>query len=260
MLKAGVSTACLYPKVIEEALYDFALAGIEHVELFINSHSEIKRNFVLSMKDIMKRFDMTCSSIHPYTSEMEPMMLFSPYERRVNDMIEYYKSFFSAMQLLGASIFVVHGNKPFGTPDNNLYFERFQRLVEVGKSFGIYVTLENVARCTSSSLNFLKQFCDALGNDAFITLDIKQAVRSKENPFTILRELSSHIAHVHISDHGEYGDCLQIGKGHFAVKKFLKELSDVNPDCSVILELYRSGFSDVPDLANNYQVLNNMIK
>ena len=35
MLKAGVSTACLYPKVVEEALYDLAIGGVQHVEIFI---------------------------------------------------------------------------------------------------------------------------------------------------------------------------------------------------------------------------------
>ena len=39
MLRAGVSTACLYPRVVEEALYDLALSGVSHVEIFINSHS-----------------------------------------------------------------------------------------------------------------------------------------------------------------------------------------------------------------------------
>ena len=28
---AGVSTACLYPRVVEDALYDLALAGVSRV-------------------------------------------------------------------------------------------------------------------------------------------------------------------------------------------------------------------------------------
>lgn len=43
MLRAGVSTACLYPRPVEEALYDLALAGVSCVEIFINSHSELRR-------------------------------------------------------------------------------------------------------------------------------------------------------------------------------------------------------------------------
>ena len=43
MLKAGVSTACLYPQPTEESLYDLALGGVTTVEVFINAHAELKR-------------------------------------------------------------------------------------------------------------------------------------------------------------------------------------------------------------------------
>ena len=108
MLKAGVSTACLYPKVVEEALYDLAIGGVQHVEIFINTHSELHPT---SLAHILRRFDMTCKSLHPFTSELEPLMLFSGYERRLQDVLEYYKRYFSAMQTLGATVFVLHGNK-----------------------------------------------------------------------------------------------------------------------------------------------------
>ena len=77
MLRAGVSTACLYPRPVEEALYDLALAGVSCVEIFINSHSELRRGFVDALAKLLQRFEMTCCSLHPYTCEMEPMMLFS---------------------------------------------------------------------------------------------------------------------------------------------------------------------------------------
>ena len=59
MLRAGVSTACLYPRVVEEALYDLALSGVSHVEIFINSHSELRRSFVDTLARLLQRFDMT---------------------------------------------------------------------------------------------------------------------------------------------------------------------------------------------------------
>ena len=36
-MTAGVSTACLYPKPLEESLYDLAVNGIPCVEIFINT-------------------------------------------------------------------------------------------------------------------------------------------------------------------------------------------------------------------------------
>lgn len=161
----------------------------------------------------------------------------------------------------GAKVFVLHGNKvPAASVNKDMYFTRFRRLAELGESYGVQVAQENVARCTSASLPFLLEMRDALGKQARFVLDIKQAVRSGEDPFAMLRGLNSHIVHVHISDHGEYGDCLPLGKGRFRFDAFLKELAAVSPDCSVILELYRSGFSDVAELAANYTLLRNRIE
>lgn len=257
---AGVSTACLYPRVVEDALYDLALAGVSRVEIFINSHSELRRNFVDAMAQLMRRFEMTCCSLHPYTCEIEPIMLFSNYPRRVDDYLEYCRYYFTAMQQLGAKIFVLHGNKvPAASVNVELYVERFQRLADLGKSYGVVVAQENVARCTGASLNFLVQMKQALGKDASFVLDIKQAVRAGENPFTMLRALGSSIVHVHMSDHGEYGDCLLLGRGYFRWEAFLAELQTYNPECSVVLELYRSGFNHVTELVSNYSILKNRL-
>ncbi len=261
MLKAGVSTACLYPMPVEEALYDLALGGVQHVEIFINTHSELRRSFIMTLAEIMRRFDVSCQSLHPFTGEMEPMMFFSAYERRIQDMLDYYRHYFAAMQALGAKIFVVHGNKtPANAGNIPLYLERYSRLVQLGKEFGVTVAQENVARCTSRSLDFLKTMKEQLGEDAWFVLDVKQAVRSQENPMTILQALGNRIAHVHISDHGAFGDCLMLGSGSFQVKAFLRQLAELSPDCSVMLELYRSAFHSTSDLVQNYQILNKMIQ
>jgi sugar phosphate isomerase/epimerase len=191
---------------------------------------------------------------------MEPMLFFSGYKRRLDDGIEYYKKYFNAMNILGAEIFVFHGNKKLAQLSPECYCESYSRLVEAGKSFGITVAQENVSRCTSGSLSFLKRMMDYLGDDAKFVVDTKQAIRSGENNFDILRTLGKHIVHVHISDHGEMGDCLQIGRGRFNVRQFLSILNENSPDCSVMLELYRSNFDGISDLVNNYNTLVNMIK
>ena len=231
------------------------------MEIFINSHSELRRGFVDTMARLLRRFDMTCVSLHPFTCEIEPTMLFSNYPRRADDYLEYCRHYFTAMQQLGAKVFVLHGNKvPAASVNKNLYFERFRRLADLGESYGVQVAQENVARCTSASLSFLTEMKDALGRQARFVLDIKQAVRSGEDPFAILQSLGNHVVHVHMSDHGEYGDCLLLGKGRFRVNDFLQKLAAVSSDCAVVLELYRSGFSDVAELAANYTLLQNRIR
>lgn len=258
MLRAGVSTACLYPRAVEEALYDLALAGVQHVEIFINTHSELERHFVDTLARLLQRFDMTCCALHPFTSEIETMMLFSNYPRRIEDFLEYCRRYFAAMEMLDAHIFVLHGSKA-PSADPAFYCERFHRLAELGRSYGVTVAQENVARCVSGSLSFLQELQRLLGKEAHFVLDVKQAVRAGEDALQMLHVLGSSVSHVHLSDHGEYGDCLPIGKGRFRVNDFLRELAAVSPDCSVILELYRSGFSNVHELAVNCAQLQSRI-
>lgn len=259
-LKAGVSTACLFPELLEDSLYKLALNAVSHVEIFVNSHSELNKVFAESLAETMRRFDVTCRSVHPFTCEIEPQMFFSEYPRRFSDMLDYYKKYFQFMNIVGAKVFVFHGNK--GVPDSQkeLYCERYSKLRETGKSFGVDVAIENVVRCQSSSLSYLKDLSKMLGDNVSFVLDTKQAVRAKENPFDYISALGSKISHVHISDSGETGDCLLIGKGRFNIRKFISELYAVSPEASVILELYRGCFSGVSDLTNNYNILNKMIQ
>ncbi len=256
---AGVSTACMYPKLLEDALYELAVNGISHIELFINADCELRRPFVATMAELMQRFGVTCSAVHPFACPIEPMMLFSGYERRVEDMLDYYKRFFEAMQTLGAQIFVFHGNSIHNPVPAEFYCERYRRLYEAGKAAGITVAQENVVRCQSGSLQFLQEMAKLMGDDARFVLDIKQAVRAKENPSQMLRVLGSHVAHVHISDHSEMGDCLLLGAGRFRIRGFLEELHACSPDASVILELYRSNYRGISDLISNYRMLSRMI-
>jgi sugar phosphate isomerase/epimerase len=257
-LKTGVSTACLYPKPLEESLYDLAVNGISNVEIFVNTHSELKKSFAHAAADTLKRFDAKCLSVHPFTCEMETMMFFSDYERRMDDILEYYKLYFQFMTIVGAEIFVFHGGKGGKTSSREFFCERYYKLYNLGKQFGITVALENVARCLSGSSSFIRDVTGILGDNFAFVLDTKQAIRAKENPFTFLDAAGSHIKHVHISDSGELGDCLPIGKGHFQTKKFLSRLNELNPDCGVILELYRSGFVGISDLVTSCNVLNKM--
>ncbi|EWM53085.1 sugar phosphate isomerase/epimerase family protein [Ruminococcus flavefaciens] len=252
---AGISTACLYPKPLEEALYDLAVNGVSCVELFVNTHSELKPGFAHGIANLMKRFDVKCPSVHPFTCEIEPQMFFSEYERRVNDMLEYYKYYFRFMNMVGADIFIFHGGKPTSICNTELYCERYSKLFRLGREFGVTVAVENVSRCKSGSSAFIREIKDMLGNEFAFVLDTKQAVRSKESPLKFLDVAGDKTVHVHISDSGEMGDCLLIGRGRFDFRRFFEKLSGYNPDCSVVLELYRSGWGAISDLISGYNKL-----
>ena len=253
---AGVSTACLYPKPLEESLYDLAVNGVSCVEIFVNTHSELKKSFAHGCANLLKRFDVKCRSVHPFTCEMEQMMFFSDYERRVEDMLEYYRHYFSFMNTVGAEIFVFHGGKAAKTKE--LYCERYSRIYRLGREFGVTVAVENVSRCQSGSSAYIRDIAKMLGDEFAFLLDTKQAVRSHEDPFRFIDAAGDKIKHVHISDCGEMGDCLLIGRGSFRFKQFFEKLAKVSPDCAVILELYRSAFSGISDLISSYNILNKM--
>jgi sugar phosphate isomerase/epimerase len=105
------------------------------------------------------------------------MMFFSNYERRVNDGLNYYRKYFKAMNILGAELLVFHGNKAVVPVDENLYFDRFFRLSEVGKEYNVSVAQENVARCQCNNIPFMVNMVRQLGNVAKFVIDLKQAIR-----------------------------------------------------------------------------------
>lgn len=258
-MQAGISTACLYPQKLEEALYELALNGITHAELFVNADSDITRTRVHTLKTMMEHYGVTCPSVHPFACPIEPVMLFTEYERRADDMIDYYRRTFAVMQELGAKIFVFHGNDSKHPVTPEFYCERYLRLVNAGKEFGVTVAQENVDRCQSGSLHFLREMRRILGEEAHFVLDVKQAVRAGESPVNMLHMLGSHVSHVHISDHGEKGSCLLLGQGTFRIRSFLEALHTYNPECSVMLELYRDSYRGISDLVSSYRMLSHMI-
>lgn len=254
---AGISTACLYPKPLEDSLYDLAVNGVSCTEVFINTHSELKKSFAHEIAAILKRFDMKCASVHPFTCEMEQLMFFSDYERRLTDALEYYKYYFRFMNIVGAKYFIFHSSKSVRSKE--FFCERYSILRELGKQFGITVAVENVSRCQSGSSVFIKDIAKMLGDDFSFVLDTKQAVRAGENPFKFLESAGKSVSHIHISDSGEMGDCLPIGKGRFDFNLFFRKLNELSPDCTVILELYKNNFNGISELISSYNKLEKML-
>lgn len=251
-MEAGVSTACLYPKYVEEALLDLVSRNVKLVEIFINSDCELKKDFVLEMRRTVDEYGAKVASLHPFTCGIEPMMFFTKYERRYIDILDYYKRYFEVMNILGANIFIFHGNKDTNYFQNEAYFERFAGLSKVGKEFGITVAQENVSRCVSGKIAFLKEMSAYLGDVASFVLDTKQAERSGEDVFEYLSELKGKIAHVHFSETGEKGDCLPYGEGDFKSNLFFKTLKNQDFSGNIILELYAGSYRDSDALAANY--------
>lgn len=254
-MKTGISTACLYPELLENALKSILERGVKALEIFVNTNSELDEKYLKNLKAMSDSYGAEIVSLHPFTCGIEPMMFFTPYQRRFEDILEYYKLYFEAMNILGAGIFVFHGNNKQNTYPDDKYFERYLSLYNLGKQFGITVAHENVERCTGGNLSFLSKMSETLGDSAKFVLDLKQARRAGENPNDFIKALKNNVIHIHYSDGGVNGECLKYGEGEFDNITFIDSLRQNNYKNSIILELYRENFIDVDDLISNFKLV-----
>ena len=109
----GVSTACLYPMETERSLDTLLSLGFRRFELFLNCFSEVKEDYVRSLRERLETSGAQALSVHPFTSAFENMLFFSDYARRTEDGLTLYRDYFRAANLLGASILVLHGQRNY---------------------------------------------------------------------------------------------------------------------------------------------------
>lgn len=242
-MRFGISSASFYPQLTERTVRQLGERGVSCAEVFLNTLSEMEPGYLRELRRIADDGGVRVVSLHPFTCAFEPFMLFTHYERRFEDALEWHRGYFQAANLLGASLFVFHGDKwrgPGGRsvcPDQE-YFERFARLRDLGREFGVVVAQENVERCRSRDLDFLRRMIGYLDGDAALVFDNKQALRSGLRWQDYLREVGDHVVHVHLSDNGPAGDCLPLGEGTLELPALLGGLRERGFDGAVIVELY----------------------
>ncbi len=244
----GISTSCLYPMTTEKSLDTLGKMGVKTCEVFLNSISETTTQFAKILNDIKDYHGMKIVSVHPFSSFSETYMMFSQYERRFNDILEFYKKCFEVTNLLGARISIIHGSLLTGDLSHNEYFCRFQEIINAGKEFGITVCQENVNRHFSENPEFLKKMRSELGRDFKMVFDVKQAVRAGFSPLDFAEEFKKDIVHIHISDHDKNRDCLPPGCGNFEFKKLIEIMDSADYKGDYIIELYRNNFGQPSEL------------
>ena len=256
-MKLGISTACLYPMAPEEALEHLISGGFRFFEIFLNTISEIRPDFV---KEIKRRIDACggeVGSIHPFTSGFETMLLFSDYRRRFLDGLEIHRYYFDAANLLGASIFVLHGERDYRRCriTEEEYLERYVKLYELGKSYGITVAQENVNLFRSEDPSFIRRMRKSLGDSCAFVLDLKQAVRAGFEPFEMCTAMGQSLVHIHLNDHDAQHDCILPGRGETDYGRFRKLLESLNYQGNAVIEVYRRDFQEEKELGESYTYL-----
>ena len=252
-MKLGISTACLYPMETERAFKTLLGLDFEVFEIFFNSFSELEDNFIDCLKN-MNKANRRIKSIHPFTAGFESFLLFSSYYRRFQDGIKLYEKYFHAAQRIGAKLVVLHGDKygkEKGISDEE-YFKRFEKLSEVAELYGVILAQENVNLYRSQRPQFIREMKQYLGKRAAFVLDIKQAVRAKEDPFVICDAMGERLIHVHLNDHDEKSDCLLPGRGNMDYNRLASLLKKHDYKGDIVIEVYNENFQDIREFAEIY--------
>ena len=246
-MRIGMSSSCFYPEETERSLRRIGEAGAKTAELFFNSPGELQGDLLRELCAIRDHYGMEIVSVHPFMSFAEGFYLFSDYERRFRDSLDFYPRFFEAAEVLGAHLFVLHGAKRLMI-EPDCYAERFARLNEKAKPFGVQVAHENVVHYVGEDPAFMQMLQTALGRDFAMVLDLKQAYRAGVDPFAFIDAVGDSIVHVHASDSDPDHDCMPPGKGAFPFRRLFDALEGRGYKGKYLIELYRHNFTDERDL------------
>lgn len=249
-MKAGISTACLYPIETEQALEKLLDLDFKLFEVFFNTYSEMKPQFLSKIRQMLNSSGASVKSVHPFTSGFETMMIFSDYERRFLDALEFYQKYFEAANELGAEILVLHGQRDYGKSriPEELYFQRYARLYALGKEYGVTVAQENVNAFRSESPEFIRKMRRVLGDECSFVLDVKQAVRAGFDPYEMCAAMGERLVHVHINDNSKKTDCLLPGKGTMDYSRLLDLLEKIGYSGDLIIEVYCDSYGPLEEL------------
>lgn len=249
-MRSGISTACLYPMKLEEAFSTLISMGFRVFEVFINTYSELQPDYLEGLKRMADGNGCSVKSVHPFTSGFENFLLFSEYERRFEDGLEFYRSYFDACNLLGAAILVLHGQRRDvrGAEAEKRYLERYARLFELGRTYGVTVAQENVNLMRSNEEDFIRRMRVRCGPDCAFVLDIKQAVREGKDPLSLCRAMGDRLVHIHLNDNDPGSDCRLPGFGSMDYRPILGLLGRSGFDGDLIIEVYRKSFGSLSEL------------
>ena len=255
-MNIGVSTACLYPLSTKEAIHQLLAAGFQDIEIFINTESEETLSFARECRRIANDYGASITAIHPYTSGLEPYLLFSTYEQRFKDWLSHYRTIYEAAAEMGAPYVILHGDRIGGPLNEQQVLDRYEQLYDEAAAYGVTLLQENVVHYRSSQPAFIQAMRDCLGEKAQFVLDIKQCKRSGIAVSTMLETMGNAIRHVHISDHRADLDCVIPGKGDFDFAWLFSYFKKTGYTGSMMLELYRNNFSSILDLKMGADNLN----
>ncbi len=260
-MEVGASSSCFYPLETEKAFFNIASSGIKTAEIFLNSPSELEKEFIRQLKSIKDCYAVNVTSLHPYRSFSEGYDLFSKYKRRFEDATELFKRYFEASNELGAEFIILHGSRGKTEISLEEYAERYYKLSEIAVREGSVLTHENVVDYSGATPEFMAFMKKSLGSSFKMVLDIKQARRAKIDVKQFIDVMGENIVHVHLSDCDSRRDCIPPSeKGLFDFKELFTLLHKVGYKGRYIVELYSDSFGDISEIVESTVYLQHILK
>ncbi|KMT22763.1 sugar phosphate isomerase/epimerase family protein [Clostridium cylindrosporum] len=243
-MRIGVSTASFYPRVNTEDTLDIMRdLGFNLCEAFLETESESSEDYAFVLSERAKALGVEIYSVHAFSSVFEPF-LYDAYDRRRKEMEDKFTKVCRAASVLGAKYYTFHGMK--NMPGKKINISKVSRqmdyLCEIAEGYGVKVSIENVARCKGSNIDFLKDLKQHMIKNLYYTLDLKQARLSGVDPYEYLKVYGDNISTVHINDASETSPCLLPGEGNANLKEIIQKIHSINKNIPYIIEVYGDNY------------------
>lgn len=263
----GISTASIFNKeMVEDTPAILAEMGCKTIEVFLNTLSEYEPPFVREVASRVKEANLQVYSIHPLSSQFEAQ-LFSIHPRQKADAFAIYRKVLNAGTLLGATHYVMHGSPHLGGAAKNLEMERlvpvFGELLQTAEEYGIQLCLENVSWCIFRKPAFGKELSQRLGDGRLkFVLDIKQAVRSGEDPLDFVEAVGGDLVNWHLCDYSQTPRGLTLkmpGEGSCDFRNVGEAMKKKGYKGPAFIEVYSDMYSSLKELETAYRRMNALL-
>ena len=257
---AGISTASIFSKcMLEDMTPILRGCGTDTVEVFLNTASEYEQSFVSMLAERYRDAGLSCYSVHAMSMQFEPQ-LFSIHPRQYSDAVSVFEKVLTAGEILGATHYTMHGAAVLSNGAQSFRMERiiprFRELCKRARTHGITVCLENVSWCFYQRPEFalaVQQEMDT--RDLKFCLDVKQAVRSGQDPLAFVSALGTQIENVHLCDYHKHGEgyCWTLpGQGEYDFPSLSYALNNAGYCGPVFIEVYDNTYHSFDALGASY--------
>ena len=254
-MKAGISTATLFLRQeTEDAVKTIKNLGADCAEIFLGTFYEYRPEFSKALLKDLSGFEI--GSVHSGTHHIDSA-LFSRSRRIRGDAYYWLDQVMRSAQLLGCKAYTFHG-KADKTASIERVEDNLREAVEFCAGYGVSLCLENVAWCMYNKPKFFTEL-KARIPDLRGVLDIKQAHRAGYSYKEYIEDMKGSISHVHLSDIDKNGKMCLPYKGVTDFCEVLKRLKGSGFDGNILVEVYNEDYSDISELKNSLDYLNEII-